>query len=153
MALTVTSDADYNIIVDKDVGSNDYFSAATPGPEIARAEEDIDGAGPGWHWIITGTVIIERSGTIVLDNSAVSSPTAFLFTNQAGASPPRIASIESDGVLAVEQRPIRLPIRAYGDLPSSPIEGQVVLEENFGATAIRLVVYLNGGWRYSAYAT
>jgi len=71
----------------------------------------------------------------------------------AGFPPTLIAGIASNGVLAVSNRPIRLRVLTAAQVAAlSPSEGQVVLEENGTATRVRLAVYLNSAWRYSAYA-
>ena len=64
-----------------------------------------------------------------------------------------LSVIASNGLLTVSNRPICLAILTAAQVAAlSPSEGQVVLEENGTATQVRLAVYLNSAWRYSAYA-
>ncbi len=149
--VTVTSDANYTIIIDHDDSGGGVFDVRRTSSAVGLAIDRDDTAEIQWEFVGGTTNESTRAGTFVLNNTAFTSPNAFKFSNNANFD--RVGSIESSGELSVEMLPIRLPVVANGSLPSSPSEGQVVLEENAGATSVRLAVYLNGGWRYSSVAT
>lgn len=155
--ITVTTSDDYTIIIDWADDSLDWFKVQAP---VSGAWSDVAGSQEtgsptprdSWHWV-NGTAEIERAGTVVLENGAFTSTPAFEFTATANFTP-SIARINPDGALEVDSRPINLPILSSTDVAAlTPTEGQMVLEKNGAGTSVRLAVYLNSGWRYSAYAT
>lgn len=151
-SVTVTSDADYTVVVD---------SGGTAAERGLKVRAQFGGV---WETFLTAWEAdgypfecahgdtFRRAGAVVFNMAGVSGDTA-KFTTGAGFPATLIAGIASNGVLTVSNRPIRLSILTAAQVAAlSPSEGQVVLEENGTATQVRLAVYLNSAWRYSAYA-
>lgn len=58
------------------------------------------------------------------------------------------AAIDQDGIVDLSEGSLRLPI--VTSLPSSPVEGQMVVYDNTSAGWTRLAVYIDSAWRMSS---
>jgi len=156
MSTTVTVAGSYTIDVDSNsdgvgefelhyneipVGTKNmtvYMVVYTNGVAYGEIETSISGTALG------GDVRWQRSGAVDFQVPLHSGSNAVEFMDTSSV----MASIDQYGAIDLRGGSLRLP--TVTTLPSSPVEGQLVIYNNTSAGWTRIAVYLDGGWRMSA---
>ena len=141
---TVTSTGDVNIVVG--VGSSGQFGLRARSGSASRWQlQGASGAVARGIDAVTVPVTIEgSSGVTWVYNSGTGTAIEWKTGSGAGVTP--VATLDGDK-LDLSNASLNL---TAGSLPSSPTEGQFVIQEYGMPSTLRVACYLNGGWRYSS---